>query len=148
MLDIAHGGDIHPPWSGVKTRSCAPSVIQLHWPEIAPMDKKFQKPLLPLLREGWPGLQGIETRGVSRKVLGDLEDMEGVRIEVDKGLSHVGMRLLRKIDDSPKIFVNMSARASQRSISTLGETPKDGPKVEGTGSNARKLTLQIVSPCT
>ncbi len=79
-----YGLDIHPPWSGVQPPSCVLPPMQLQWPDIAPMDKKFQRTLLPLLRAGWPGLERIETRGVSRKVLGDLEDMEGVRIEVDE----------------------------------------------------------------
>jgi len=48
------------------------------------MDEKFRETLLPLLREGWPGLERIATRGVSRNVLEDLEDMECVIVDVDE----------------------------------------------------------------
>ncbi len=82
ILVIAHGGDIHPPWSGVKTWSWVHPPLQLQWPEIAPMDEKFRETLLPLLREGWPGLERIATRGGN--VLEDLEDMECVIVDVDE----------------------------------------------------------------
>jgi predicted nuclease with RNAse H fold len=46
------------------------------------MDEKFRETLLPLLREGWPGLERIATRGGN--VLEDLEDMECVIVDVDE----------------------------------------------------------------
>lgn len=87
---IAHARNIHPPWSRVKMRSCDALLVQLQSPEIAPMNEKFQT-LLPLLREGWPGLERIETRGMSRSELGDLEDIEGVTVKVDELVKPCGI---------------------------------------------------------
>ena len=85
ILIFSHAGDICPPWSGVRLRSCAP-LPPVQWPEIAPMDVRFQETLLPILREGWPLLERLEIQGVSRKVLGNLEFMQGATVKISENV--------------------------------------------------------------
>ena len=80
-LLIVHGGHILPPCRSSYLRR---SFVIPQSPEIASMDTEFEVTLLPTLKEGWSGLEKMEIRGVDRRVLGDLQDQDGVALEVDE----------------------------------------------------------------
>ncbi len=84
VLVVVHRGEIDRPRSGLQLQSCSCHRVRPQSPGLAPIFEKSQRTLLPLLKEGWSGLERILTRGVSRKVLRDLDEMEGIRVEVDE----------------------------------------------------------------
>ena len=53
-------------------------------PDVAPMDKRFRDIVLPVLKDGWPGLKMVEVRGVEINVLTELQNLEGVEVVVDE----------------------------------------------------------------
>ena len=61
-------------------------IRRLQRPETAPMDEKFQQGLLLLLKEGWFGLERLTVQGVKRNVLGELDLLERVEVEIDETL--------------------------------------------------------------
>lgn len=80
VLIVAHLKDVERPYSGAPLRggccSFAPEAVR--WPEIAPMDEYVRENSVQVLREGWAGLERLEVRGVSRRVLGELEMEDGL----------------------------------------------------------------------
>ena len=77
-LVIGHLGALHRPYQPNGPIYVPPR------PEMSPMDENFQQRLLPLLKEGWVNLQRLVVRGVRRSVLGELELLEGVDVELDE----------------------------------------------------------------
>lgn len=80
VLIVAHLKDVERPYSGAPLiGGCSvPAPEGVRWPEIAPMDEYMREKLVPVLREGWAGLEKLEVRGVSRSVLGELEREDGL----------------------------------------------------------------------
>lgn len=80
VLIVAHLRNVERPYSGVSLQGggMAPAPEGVRWPAIAPMDEYVREQLVPVVRGGSAGLERLEVRGVSRRVLGGVGSGGGV----------------------------------------------------------------------